>query len=331
MERQVNKGLAVVALLLETSRPVLAEGATGVTLAFVGDIMLDSLPGEAIAKGEDPFAGFAAALADADAAVGNLECPIAVQGAPFDKIFTFRAHPRVLRVLASHFAAFSLANNHSGDYGKGALLETMAGLSGEHVAFFGAGLNLTAAHRALMLERAGIRIALLGYDEFQPRAFEAGVDTAGVAWSEQEQVVTDIRAARALGADIVIPFMHWGWEHEGTPCPRQRELAHVMLDAGADAVVGGHPHVTQGAEIYRGKPILYSLGNFVFDGFEEPAARTGWLLRLHVDKHGIVKWETLVARLDERGLPSPDVEAISPCGDASALRSCRAGQPTLPK
>jgi len=320
----VIKAFVALPFALAITRAALADEAKGVTLAFVGDIMLDGLPGDAIANGSDPFQYFASELAGADAAIGNLECPVAVTGTAFEKIYTFRAHPRVLPVLGRHFAAVSLANNHSGDYGKAALLETFAGLERERIPFFGAGPNLSAAHRALVLERGGIRIALLGYDEFQPRAFEAGFDTPGVAWSEEEQVRSDIRAARAQGADLVIPFMHWGWENEGEPCPRQRALSHAMLDAGADAVVGAHPHVTQGAEIYRGKPILYSLGNFVFDGFEGEG-RTGWLLRLSANKHGIVHWETLVARLDERGLPAPDPEALSPCGDPSGVRMCRGG------
>lgn len=320
----MSKAFVALALALAVPRSAGAQDAKGVTLAFVGDIMLDGLPGDAIANDSDPFRYFASELGSAHAAIGNLECPVAVSGTAFEKIYTFRAHPRVLPVLARHFAAVSLANNHSGDYGKSALLETFAGLERERIPFFGAGPNASAAHHALVIERAGIRIALLGYDEFQPRAFEAGFDTAGVAWSEDEQVLSDIRAARAAGADLVIPFMHWGWEHEGEPCARQRALSRAMLDAGADAVVGAHPHVTQGAEIYHGKPILYSLGNFVFDGFEGEA-RTGWLLRLNANKHGVVHWETVVARLDEQGVPMPDLQAQSPCGDASGLRLCRGG------
>jgi poly-gamma-glutamate synthesis protein (capsule biosynthesis protein) len=77
--------------------------------------------------------------------------------------------------------------------------------------------------------------------------------------------------------------------------------------------------VTQGAESYKGKPILYSLGNFVFDGFDTEATRTGWLARLTVSKRGILHWETLVARLDPRGSPAPDLQAMSPCGDASGV------------
>jgi poly-gamma-glutamate synthesis protein (capsule biosynthesis protein) len=89
-----------------------------------------------------------------------------------------------------------------------------------------------------------------------------------------------------------------------------------MIDAGAAAVVGGHPHVTQGAEIYQGRPIIYSLGNFVFDGFHEPETTTGWLLRLTLDKTGVVAWETREARLDEAGTPHPVPGARTPCGKA---------------
>ena len=105
------------------------------------------------------------------------------------------------------------------------------------------------------------------YNEFKPRSFEAGANWPGVAWSEDSQVVADIRAARKAGAHIVIPFMHWGWEEKPHPSPRQRELAQRMINAGADAVVGGHPHVTQGAHVYRGRPITWSLGNFVSTAF----------------------------------------------------------------
>ena len=119
----------------------------------------------------------------------------------------------------------------------------------------------------------GLRIAILGYNEYKPRSFEAGPNWPGVAWSEDSHVLRDIAAARAAGADIVIPFMHWGWERERQPSARQRRLARLMIDAGADAVVGGHPHVTQGDESYAGKPIIYSLGNFVFDGFDTGPSR----------------------------------------------------------
>ena len=161
-----------------------------------------------------------------------------------------------------------------------------------------------------------LRIAFLGYVEFKPRSFEAGVGRPGVAWSgEDEQVLADIAAARTrYHADLVIPFLHWGWEEEGTPSARQRTFARAMLDAGADMVVGAHPHVTQGADIHGGKPIVYSLGNFLFNGFDTEATRTGWTLEATLDAHGVTAWRTRVVRLDDDGVPHPDPAAESPCG-----------------
>ena len=301
-------------LLLFSMLSVLAH-AEPLRLVFVGDVMLDEGPGKVIVAGRDPLAPFSAALADADFRIANLECPVATTGRPLPtKIYTFRANPDAVRVLKGRVDAVSVANNHSGDYGRAAFLETLSVLDGAGIRHFGGGRNLTEAHAPLWIEKNDLRIAVLGYNEFLPRSFEAGADYPGVAWSEDSQVLADIRAARAAGADVVIPFMHWGWEYESGPGERQRQLARMMIDAGADAVVGGHPHVTQGAEIYRGRPIIYSLGNFVFDGFEAAEARTGWLLRLEVDRRGVSSWRTLVAHMDAEGTPYPESGAMTPCG-----------------
>ncbi|GAB1393389.1 CapA family protein [Rhodocyclaceae bacterium] len=282
--------------------------AEPVRLIFVGDIMLDDGPGRLVAAGGDPLAPFAALLADADYRIGNLECPIAADttGQPMaSKIYNFRAHPRVLTVLKGRFDALAVANNHSGDYGRAAFLETLDHLKAAGIASFGGGRNLAEAHRPLWIEQKGLRIAVLAYNEFKPRSFEAGPDWPGIAWSEDSHVIADIRAARAAGADVVIPFMHWGWERERAPTERQRSLARRLIDAGAAAVVGGHPHVTQGSETYRGRPIIYSLGNFVFDGFELPAAKVGWLLKMNVDQRGVRDWQIVEAFMDQDGTPHP--------------------------
>jgi poly-gamma-glutamate synthesis protein (capsule biosynthesis protein) len=298
------------------------------TLAFVGDIMLDELPGEAIAAGRDPFEAFAAILARADYVIGNLECVIATGGEKVDKPFNFRAHPRCIPVLKRHFDAVSLANNHSGDYGKDALVECFQLLKDGEVPYFGAGNNVKEAHQPLLIEPGGLRIAVLGYNEFNPRSFTAGPDAPGCAWSEDDLVVADIKAARKEHkADLVIPFMHWGREYrEATD--RQRQFARTMIDAGADVVVGAHPHVTQGAEEHGGKPIVYSLGHFCFNGFERPASFIGWALRLTLDKQGVVAWDTVLARLDEQGIPVPDFSAGGPCGrtDCKTVNYCRLGR-----
>jgi len=304
--------LAAFTLLLATSLH-----AEPLTVIFAGDIMLDDGPGRLIAQGGDPLAPFAAILKAADYRIGNLECPIAESGTPLDnKIYSFRAKPAAVRILPGRFDAVALANNHSGDYGQAAFIETMRHLDGAGIAHFGGGRNLAEAHKPLWIRQKGLRIAVLAYNEFKPRSFEAGASYPGIAWSEDDHVVADIRAAKLAGADLIIPFMHWGWEREAEPGQRQRQLARLMIDEGATLVVGGHPHVTQGAEIYKGKPIIYSLGNFVFDGFELPAAKLGWLLRVKLDKTGVLEWETLTARMDNDGTPHPQPGTATPCGKA---------------
>lgn len=311
------RALLLSSVLLAAS-PMAHASSGDASLIFVGDIMVAETPGELIARGEDPFQPFAALLSSHDVRIGNLECVVATTGTAEEKPYTFRADPRTLPVLKRHFDAVSLANNHSGDFGKAAFAEQLALMDTAGLPYFGGGRDATAAHAPWIVERNGVRIALLGYVEFKPRSFEADASRPGVAWSgEDDDVIEDIIAARRVHrADIVIPFMHWGWEDEPDPSPRLRAFARRMIDAGADMVVGGHPHVTQGAEYYRGKPIIYSLGNFVFDGFDTPAGKLGWLLRLDVDRSGVLSWETRAALIDEEGIPHPAPGAQTPCGRA---------------
>ncbi|MBN9422728.1 MAG: CapA family protein [Candidatus Accumulibacter sp.] len=323
--RTLRAQFASAAVATALALTAVAARAEPVRFGFAGDIMLDDGPGRTIAAGGDPLAPFAARLRDADFTIGNLECPIATGGrALANKIYTFRAHPRVLPLLKGRFDALAVANNHSGDYGRAAFVETLEHLERAGIPYVGGGRDLAAAHAPLWVERGGLRIAILAYNEFKPRSFEAGPDWPGVAWSEDSRVIGEIRAARAAGADLVIPFMHWGWEREAAPGERQRQLARAMIDAGADVVVGGHPHVTQGAEYYRGRLIVYSLGNFVFDGFAEPEAKRGWLLRLTLDRSGLLAWDTLAVQIDADGTPHPQPGALTPCGQAgeAAPRLC---------
>ena len=178
----------------------------------------------------------------------------------------------------------------------------------------GGGMNLAQAHTPWVIERQGLRIALLSYSEFMPRSFEADHDAPGTAWSEDEQVVHDIRRARSVHrADLVIPFMHWGWENERVANERQRQLARLMIDAGADAVIGGHPHVTQDIEHYRGKPIVYSVGNFVMKETDNEFQRQAWVLRMDFDRQGAQRLQTHAVRIGMDGIPQPDPATSSPC------------------
>ena len=303
---------AVFATLLAASHHAWTQE---VQLVLVGDVMLDELPGQAIARGVDPFAEFADILHTADASVANLECVVATGGRPEpEKPYTFRASPQVLPIIAKHFDSVCLANNHTGDFGHAAFLEQLALLEKHKIARFGGGKNCADARMPLILELKGIRIALLGYNDFHPRCFEAGPNWPGVAWAVDEQITADIEAARTIHkADLVIPIMHWGDEYDPAN-DRQRKLARLMIESGADMVIGGHPHITQGAEYHQGKLIVYSLGNFVFNGFDEGPRRIGWLLRLKLNKQGLIAWDTVVAHIDEEGIPRLLRDTASPSG-----------------
>lgn len=299
------------------------------SLVFAGDTTLDDAPGTLIQRGGDPFAAFASLFAQADLRIVNLECVVATTGEPADKNYTFRAHPRVLPVLRKHVDGVTLANNHSGDYGRQAFAQMLGLLRDAGLAQAGGGMNLTQAHTPWMLERQGLRVAVLSYNEYMPRSFEAAHDAPGIAWSEDEQVVEDIRHARAHHkADLVLVFMHWGWENETVANPRQRQLARRMIDAGADAVIGGHPHVTQDVEHYQGKPIIYSVGNFIMKETDNAMQRKAWVLRMEFDRQGATGYETHVARLDARGIPRRDPTTPSPCWrrGQTEVSTCIAGR-----
>ncbi len=283
--------------------PALAQGSD-IRVVFVGDVMLADGPGRLIRSGKDPFRHVAAALKDADITIGNLECVIASTGKPEPKPYTFRAPKQSLRLLKKYFSAVSLANNHSGDFGKGAFSEMLKLLEQHQIPYFGGGRNLRTAHQAYVREIHGKRIAVLGYNGFFPRSFEALEDAPGIAWLDEDMVVAAIQHTKqTLGVDFLIVYPHWGWEYQKLASPRQRQLARLMIDSGADAVVGGHPHVTQDIEVYQGKPIFYSLGNFVFDGFSDRDTRTGWLLELTLKQAGRMSWRINEVNIDAKGVP----------------------------
>ena len=281
-----------------------------VSVVFAGDIMLEGAPARAMRRGQDPFAGVAHLFKNADLRLGNLECVVATVGSVEpDKPNVFRVHPSSLRYVRRHFDAVGLANNHSGDYGPKAFAQMLSLLKQAGLGYYGGGHDLKEAHTPLIVERQGVRIAILGYDEFQPRNFEADHDRPGVAWSEDEQVVRDIADARRVWkADVVIPVMHWGWE-EPVANHRQRALARLMIDAGADAVIGGHPHQLQDTETYKGKPIFYSLGNFVFEGFPDKVNNVAWVVRLELDRQGVREWQAHKVQIDRQGLPHAERQA----------------------
>ena len=282
-----------------------ADNNSQLRLLFVGDIMLDNGPGHLITNGVDPFEACAEFLTSPDLTIGNLECVVGREGQQVNKAYTFRAAGDSPRYIKRYFDAVSLANNHTFDYGADGLSEALRVLKAEEIPYFGGGNNIDEARAPLVIECKGKKIALLGYNEFRASEYAATANTAGNAPLEELSVLADIRTAREeLHCDVVIPFLHWGEELYSAPRPDQKRLARQWVDAGATAVIGAHPHVTQTIDLYRGAPIVYSLGNFVFDYFPgDPPVWSGWCVELIISENGSVEVETTVVKLDPTGVP----------------------------
>jgi poly-gamma-glutamate synthesis protein (capsule biosynthesis protein) len=279
-----------------------------ISVVFVGDVMLDNGPGHAVASGRDPFAACEELLLDADFTVGNLECVLGDGGKQLLKSYTFRGADDSPRFLRRYFSALCVANNHSLDFGPDGLVESLNVLARERIPQFGGGRTLAEARRPLVLEKHGIRIALLGCNGFQAEKSAAGPTTPGVAPLGEADICADITAAKTA-ADFVVPFVHWGPELHPQPREADRDLARAMIDAGAAAVIGGHPHVTQTVDLHAAAPIVYSLGNFVFDYYPvDPPEWTGWIVKLTFTPGKSVAMETRAVVLDAAGLPRPVAE-----------------------
>jgi poly-gamma-glutamate synthesis protein (capsule biosynthesis protein) len=281
------------------------DPATTWTLFAAGDLGLDRAYADVVkiqGKGMDyPFAGGTARIArlvccspfgwkvptivstghrgamrdlisSADLALANMEesAPTHFSFHPHGTVFT--GDPALIAGIArAGIDVASVASTHIGDGGPAGILQTMAGLRRNGIMPFGAGPNLAAARKPAIFEKGGVKVAILGYDGISSKYYGATDTTIGDAPLQGSYIKADVAAARAAGAQVVIVFPHWGIEYTFGPSPSQQRLGHLMIDSGADMVIGNHPHWVQSVEIYKGKPIWYSLGNFTFDqSWSEP-------------------------------------------------------------
>ncbi|MGC4068252.1 MAG: CapA family protein [Polyangiaceae bacterium] len=288
--------------------------ANPLRIAFVGDVMLDGGPGHLVTNGRDPFAHVAKALLDNDVTIGNLECAVTRKGHQQDKSYTFKAPVASFALLKRYFSGVSLANNHALDWGVAGFLDELELLREHEVPWFGGGHDVAEARRPLLLTVRGRRIALLAYNDFPPKYFAAQPHRAGTAWLVEKNVVSDIQSAKQSGgAKLVFVYLHWGEELTEEPTSEQTKLARRLIDVGADAILGSHPHVTQTIEWYAGRPIIYSLGNFVFDYFpHDPAIWTSYVVRLEYDESNTARLSTLPVELDAAGIPHPTAADFLP-------------------
>lgn len=247
-----------------------------VTLIGAGDLLLGA-GAESMLRSRGihaPFDSVRFLLQNADIAIANLEAPFAKSGVgePYPKQYTFKVPPRFAQGAAlAGFDLLTLANNHVLDYGASALQTTLQTLDSLNILHCGAGMTLQDAHDPARLIRNGMTFGFLAYSMTYPDSFWAAPGRCGTAFPSSARLKRQIRELKTL-TDYVIVSFHWGGERLSNPKAYQQDYARQAIDAGADVIIGHHPHVVQGVEIYNGKLIAYSLGNFVFGSYSSQAS-----------------------------------------------------------
>lgn len=242
-------------------------------MALVGDMEVDR---------PDPTSAFAkvtSELNEADIRFGGLEASMSENGTPLTGKIIMRHPPEMIAAyVAGGFDVVAFASNHCMDYGIAPFTETMALLERNGIRYSGAGRNLDEARAPAIVERGGIRFGFLSYVLNLPLGWGAHATKPGVApiredalfgppyldEEELEAMQADVAKTRPM-VDILVTSFHWGSSQSRTLTLSQKAAAHAAIDAGVDIVIGHHPHIIQGIEIYRDKPIFFALGNFVLD------------------------------------------------------------------
>jgi poly-gamma-glutamate synthesis protein (capsule biosynthesis protein) len=248
---------------------LLSMASAQVSFCAVGDILLDRNVRLEIEKNgiHYPFEKTKEFISQHDIAFFNLECPLAdsTDGFPINKKHSFRGDTSYIKAIKeAGFTIASVANNHTIDYGKNALLQTIENLQQNEIFAVGGGKNQKAAFAPLLFEIKGESFAVFAVLEFLLEGTTFTENTAYPAFAQINRLCDSIEKYQDKVDHILVSF-HWGVENAKIPHSRQKEYAHKVIDAGADLVIGHHPHILQGIEVYKEKIILYSLGNFIFD------------------------------------------------------------------
>jgi len=228
-------------------------------------------------------------LQGADLAIANFENPAPDKWKFHQHGTVFSAEPAKIEGLADAGLDWvSLANNHIRDAGGNGIIQTRKNLAKWGIEFGGAGKDLAEARKPSLLEVGDVTVAILAYDTIA-KYYAAAADRAGSAQMSAKAVLDDVKAARAAGADVVVVFPHWGVEYRASATKTQRSLGQAAIDAGADLVIGNHPHWVGAMEVYKGRPIWYALGNFVFDQTWSEPTMEGMTLELTFQGSGLVQ------------------------------------------
>ncbi len=281
----------------------------------VGDVVFDPdyiVDFRTIAYGQ-AFDGVGGLFASDDLTMVNLECAPSTLGDPLDKQFVFRCPPSALAAArAAGVEVVNLANNHSQDFGQTAMLDGLMQARLAGLRPVGVGSDLASATSPEIVEVGGWRIAVLGMGGVVPSSgWLAGEGKPGMASGDDiDQMTAAIRRADEM-ADLVFVTIHWGIEGEPEPRADDRARAEAMVEAGADAIFGHHPHRLGGLELIEGVPVFWTLGNFIWPRLSDASASTG-VARLEISGDGQVEACLLPAFISRNG--QPELTGARECG-----------------
>ncbi|HKY47428.1 MAG TPA: CapA family protein [Acidimicrobiia bacterium] len=298
-----------------TALPTTIAPATGwVTIHATGDVNLDPgyIPALASNGYEWAWSGLEGLFLDDDLTLVNLECSPSSLGAAEDKEFVFQCPDGLAEMRAAGVEIANLGNNHSQDYGKEALLDGIRNLESVGVVPVGAGRTAAVAAIPALFDVNGWRTAVVGFGGIRPHdGWIATADQAGMADGDTIESMVATVAAAASVADFVVVTIHWGVELDTTPRDEDVHRAEAMIAAGADVVFGHHPHRLQPLEVVGGRPVFWSLGNFVWPEMS-PASATTAVARVLISPEGDVTGCLIPTLIESSG--HPVLTDDPPCG-----------------
>ena len=262
-------------------------GHDEVSVAVTGDVMFGRKMPAVLESGESPFRYVENVTKNADVLLVNFENPVTTSTYAVKGDVPLKADPKYTYLLsgANDVVVASQANNHALDYGETGLNESIKNLKEAGIYVIGAGMNSAEATKPVVIEKGDRKITILNYMDADNFAEYRGVmdpataNSSGYSAYDSELAQRQIQEARENGSSIVIVYLHYGNEYSRSPNDNQIKISHELINDGADIVIGSHAHVTQGVEMYNGKPIFYNLGNFIFDQ-SNPATHISYFLNL---------------------------------------------------
>lgn len=295
---------ALAAPAVSTHTAVVPEAT--IILSATGDIRLDGPVGRIAARdGAAAPSQEIRELLAADVVFGNLETAVTKRGTKTPKTWNFRAEPAQLAILrAAGYTVLNLANNHVWDYGEEGFLDTLKHVKKAGFQSIGGAKTRAQAGEPLLIRKNGITLGLLGMTSTSPKEAWAGPHKPGVLYSDDAKVRGLVSAAKAR-CDVLVVSFHGGTELAELPNDIQKSVARAAVDGGADLFLGHHPHVLQPVELHNDKPILYSLGNFLFVS-PSTATAASVIVRAYLSKTGVERLELLPVDVNQGRLKPAD-------------------------